>query len=56
MSSVPTKTTGFTAEEEARIQAGVDEYKQKEREIMIESEIRNRILDEQKKKPGHRYC
>ncbi len=45
----------FTPEEEKRIQAAVDAQKQKEREALIEAEIRNRILDAQRGKPGYNY-
>lgn len=47
--------TQFTKEEEARIKAAVDEYQKKAREELIDTEIRNRILDAQNSQPGHRY-
>ncbi|MCM1221776.1 MAG: hypothetical protein NC548_45630 [Lachnospiraceae bacterium] len=47
--------TQFTKEEEARIQAAVDEAQKKAREELIETEIRNRILDAQNSQAGHRY-
>lgn len=47
--------TQFTKEEEARIQAAVNDYEKKAREEMIETEIRNRILDAQNSQAGHRY-
>ncbi|MCM1215472.1 MAG: hypothetical protein NC548_13245 [Lachnospiraceae bacterium] len=45
----------FTKEEEARIQAAVSDAQQKAREELIQTEIRNRILDAQNSQPGHRY-
>lgn len=48
-------TVVFTPEEEARIQAAVKASQDKEREELIETEIRNRILDANKGKPGYNY-
>ena len=45
----------FTKEEEERIQAAVKAQQDKIREAEIEMEIRNRVLDEQRKKPGYKY-
>jgi len=45
----------FTPEEEKRIQAGVEAYQKKERENMIEEEIRNRIAESRRQKTGSRY-
>lgn len=45
----------FTPEEEERIQKAVEEYHRKERELMIEAEIRNRIIRENRGKPGYNY-
>ena len=45
----------FTHEEEERIQKAVEEYHRKERELMIEAEIRNRIIRENRGKPGYNY-
>ena len=45
----------FTKEEEERIQAAIKAQQDKIREAEIEMEIRNRVLDEQRKKPGYKY-
>lgn len=45
----------FTPEEEARIQAAVEEYQRREREEMIQTEIRNRIIEANRGKPGYSY-
>lgn len=43
----------FTPEEEARIEAEVQAYKEKARQAEIEAEIQNRILDAQRTQPGY---
>lgn len=43
----------FTPEEEARIEAEVQAYKEKARQTEIEAEIQNRILDSQRTQPGY---
>ena len=45
----------FNNDEEKRIQAEVAEYQKKAREAEIQTEIRNRILDAEKKLPGKKY-
>lgn len=47
-----TPKKGFTPEELARIKAAVKEHEDKVREAMIQDEIRNRILDAERKRPG----
>jgi len=47
--------SGFTEEEEKRIQDEVDAYVQREREARIQHEIQNRIRELSLKKPGQRY-
>lgn len=49
------KSVKFTAEEEAQIQAAVKAEKDKIRQAEIEAEIRNRLQDEQRGKPGYNY-
>lgn len=49
------KNKTFTAEEEKMIQQMVKASKDKERQMMIEAEIRNRMLTEQSKQPGYKY-
>lgn len=53
-----TSCTGvtFTPEEEARIQAEVAAAEEKRRQELIDTEIRNRILDAQREQPGYRYA
>lgn len=46
-------TTNLTAAEEAKIQQAIQESKQKEQQALIETEIRNRILDAQRMQPGY---
>lgn len=45
----------FTPEEEKLIQANVKAAQDSERKMMIDAEIRNRILDAQRQQPGYRY-
>lgn len=45
----------FNTEEEQRIQTGIAEYNKKVKEAEIHSEIRNRILEAEKKIPGKKY-
>ena len=45
----------FTKEEEALIQKKVNEALTKAHQAEIEAEIRNRILDAQRGKPGYKY-
>ena len=45
----------FTPEEEALIQAALKEQMDKARAAEIEEEIQNRLMDEQRKKPGYKY-
>lgn len=45
----------FTAEEEAQIQAAVKAEQERIRQAEIEAEIRNRLLDAQRGKPGYNY-
>jgi len=47
--------SGFTAEEQARIDAEVKAYQEKVRQAEIEAEIRNRTLDQIHSQPGYRY-
>lgn len=55
MADTSTKVTTFTPEEEALIQAAVKASQDEERQAMIETEIRNRIIDANKGKPGYNY-
>lgn len=50
-----TQTTVFTPEEEARIQAEVKAQQEKEREELIQAEIRNRLLLAERGTPGKCY-
>jgi len=45
----------FTPEEEKKIQDAVKQQEDKARQAEIDAEIRNRILDEQRGKPGYNY-
>ena len=45
----------FTPEEEARIQQAVQAEVDKARQAEIDAEIRNRVLDAQRGKPGYNY-
>lgn len=45
----------FTPEEEKLIQKSVQESQDKERQMMIDAEIRNRVLSAQSQQPGYRY-
>jgi hypothetical protein len=47
--------TKFTPEEEALIKAVVKEQQDKIRVAEIQAEIQNRLMDEQRKKPGYKY-
>lgn len=49
------KTTKFTAEEEKMIEKSVKASQDKERQMMIEAEIRNRLLTAQSQQPGYKY-
>jgi predicted metal-dependent phosphotriesterase family hydrolase len=53
MSTVKTTKQKFTPEEEARIRAAVKAQSDTAREALIEAEIRNRLLDEQRTQPGY---
>lgn len=44
--------SNFTPEEEAAIQKAVQEHQEKVRQDMINTEIRNRILDAERMQPG----
>lgn len=46
-------TNKFSAAEEAAIQSAVKAQQDAARAAEIEAEIRNRILDEQRKQPGY---
>jgi hypothetical protein len=43
----------FTTEEEKKIQLAIDEEKAKQHEVEIQEEIRRRIAEENRKKPGY---
>lgn len=45
----------FNNDEEKRIQVEIDEYQKKAREADIQNEIRNRIIDAERKQPGKKY-
>ena len=45
----------FTAEEEKRIQEAVKAEQERIRKDLIDTEIRNRILDAQRMQPGYKY-
>ena len=49
------KNKGFTEEEEKRIQDEVDNHFKKVREAEVQAEINNRILEEQRKRPGYQF-
>ena len=51
----PNNQTKFTPEEEKIIQAAVQAEEDRAREIQLQDEIRNRILDAQRGKPGYNY-
>jgi len=53
--NVTNNSSKFTPEEQARIDAEVKAYQEKVRQAEIEAAIRNKILDEQSKKPGYQY-
>jgi len=44
----------FTSEEQAKIEAALQAEKERIRQAEIEAEIRNRMLDEQRKQPGYK--
>lgn len=48
-------TVKFTSDEEARIQAAVKAEEEKRRQELIDTEIRNRVLDAQRSQPGYKY-
>ena len=54
-SNMSDNKNNFTKEEEERIQAALKAQQDKIREAEIEMEILNRVLDEQRKKPGYKY-
>ena len=45
----------FTPEEEKKIQEAVKAQEEKARQAEIDAEIRNRLLDAQRGKPGYNY-
>lgn len=47
--------TKFTAEEEKIIQQNIQASQDAERQMMIEAEIRNRLLTAQSQQPGYKY-
>jgi len=46
-------TTTFTAEEEKKIRDAVEAEQERIRQAQIEAEIRNRMLDAQRRQPGY---
>lgn len=48
-------TIKFTTEEEKLIQQSVQASQDKERQMMIDAEIRNRLMTAQSQQPGYRY-
>jgi len=48
-------TIKFTAEEEKKIQEAVKAQQEKARQDLIDTEIRNRILNAQSNQPGYKY-
>lgn len=46
------KQAKFSPEEEKRIQEAIKEYNERIRQAEIDAEIRNRILDAERKQPG----
>lgn len=48
-----TTNSNFTSEEKAKIEAEVQAAKERARQAEIDAAIRNRILDEQRLKPGY---
>lgn len=46
----------FTPEEEALMKAKIEKAKEDQRKAELEAEARNRLLDEQRKQPGFKYC
>lgn len=46
-------TINLTEEEEKAIQKAIEEEKERQRKDMLEAEMRNRLLDEQRKQPGY---
>lgn len=53
--STPKPKTEFTPEEEALIKAAMEEQDKKLREAQLDNEIQNRIMDENRGKPGYKY-
>lgn len=45
----------FTADEEKKIQDAVAAHEDEKRKKALDDEIRNRILDDQRTKPGYKY-
>lgn len=54
-SSTPKDKNNFTPEEQALIEAAVKEQDKKLRDAEIETAIQNRIMDENRDKPGYKY-
>ena len=50
-----TAKTQFTPEEERLIEAAVQAEEDRAKEIQIQDEIRNRVLNSQRGKPGYNY-
>ena len=46
-------TVKLTAEEEAEVQKAIEAEKERIRKDLLEAEVRNRLLDEQRKQPGY---
>lgn len=55
VSTMTKKFIGFTTDEERKIQEAVKAHNEKVRQAEIDAEIRNRIADEQRTKPGYKY-
>ena len=51
----PNNQTKFTPEEEKIIQAAVQAEEDRTKEIQMQDEIRNRVLDAQRGTPGYNY-
>lgn len=49
------KSTTFTPEEQAKIDAEVKAYQERVKQDQIDAVIRNKILDDQRKQPGYKY-
>jgi len=46
-------TTKLTKEEEEEIKKALEAEKERQRKDLLEAELRNRLLDEQRKQPGY---